>query len=330
MNTYYVGWWNVENLFDVQNSPDRPAWLQNSLNKELEGWTEDVLDRKTQQLSKIISQMNNGQGPDILGVCEIENRNVLDRLINKLHTNLSNRKYAAAHHDMSDERGIDIAFIYDEQKFEPQEQFSRVILKRNATRDLFQVNFRNKDNWEKIVLIGNHWPARSGNEMITEPYRIMAAETLSYWLERIPIKMEDENIPILVMGDFNDEPFNRSLTQYALCTNCKPRVLKSNNPALFNPMYKFLGEGKGTIYYSQSPNVFDQFMVNKNLLNNANTFHLAENDERNYDVNIETFDEMKTDEDTIAPLRFGRPSSPSSFNENGFSDHYPISIRING
>jgi hypothetical protein len=95
-------------------------------------------------------------------------------------------------------------------------------------------------------------------------------------------------------------------------------------------MHKFLGEAKGTLYYSNFPNVFDQFMVNKNMLTTSHSFHLVEKSGNDYDVNIEMFDEMKSGGDYPDPIRFGRPSSPSTFKENGYSDHYPISIKIKG
>ncbi|NIM12480.1 MAG: endonuclease/exonuclease/phosphatase [Candidatus Aminicenantes bacterium] len=328
MKTYFIGWWNVENLFDVFDSQDRPEWLQKQLEEELEGWTGEVLDKKIRQLSSIIVKMNNGRGPDILGVCEIENENVMKKLAVKVEEGLNHRSYDVVHHDTKDQRGIDVAFIYDREKFRAGEPFSHVVLKRNATRDIFQVNFECLENNQKIVLLGNHWPSRRGGELHSEPYRIIAAETLSYWLERIPEKIGDEDISVLIMGDFNDEPFNRSITDYALGTNCKEKVINARNPRLYNLMYKFLGEGIGTHYFSNSPNLLDQFLVNKNMINDAGAFQVAAKGGE-YDVRIEMFAEMKSGGDYPAPIRFARPSS-DWYNENGYSDHYPISIRVKG
>ena len=112
-----------------------------------------------------------------------------------------------------DGRGIDVAFIYDSKKFVLKRQFSQWVLKRNATRDIFQVNLKIKNSEVEMVCVGNHWPARIGGVYETEPYRIIAAETLSYFHQRIAEEM-GKNTPILVMGDFNDEPFNRSVQEY--------------------------------------------------------------------------------------------------------------------
>ena len=103
---YYIGWWNVENLFDTFDSTSRPEWLQRPLNSELKGWTRTVLQRKISNLVKIIGQMNNGRGPDILGVCEVENLSVLEQLVEAMQP--IGRKYKIEHHDSSDQRGIDV------------------------------------------------------------------------------------------------------------------------------------------------------------------------------------------------------------------------------
>ena len=76
---YFIAWWNVENLFDVYDSPHRPAWLQRALNSELRGWDENILNSKLDQLCKVIVAMNDGAGPDLLGVCEVENEAVFTK-----------------------------------------------------------------------------------------------------------------------------------------------------------------------------------------------------------------------------------------------------------
>ena len=123
MPSYYVAFWNVENLFDVDGSPLRPEWLQRALARELAGWNAEVLDLKIGQLARIIRQMNGGAGPDVLGVCEVENEHVLRLLIDALA--LTTRDYDVAHADTSDERGIDVAFLFDRAIFEKRERFPR-------------------------------------------------------------------------------------------------------------------------------------------------------------------------------------------------------------
>jgi len=318
---YYFAWWNLENLFDLHDSAERPDWLQRKLNSELQGWNADVLDIKLEQLAQIIKRMNSGCGPDLLGVCEVEGRVVLDKLLRKL--DLPGRKYAVVHSDTRDARGIDVAFIYDLKLFrKPYKSyiFNHVVLKRNATRDILQVNFKTRGSQPlDLVVIGNHWPSKLGGELASEPYRMMAAETLSYWLERIPEKFAKE-VPVVVMGDFNDEPFNRSITDYALALkdSGKVRSGRTRRPLLFNLMWEIQEDGVGSHYYDDW-SMLDQMMINRCLLNGSSGLTLVPKSCGIY----RDADMLKRGK----PRRFGRPSS-SSFDTAGFSDHLPIYMRI--
>ncbi|MHA2366750.1 MAG: endonuclease/exonuclease/phosphatase family protein, partial [Candidatus Hodarchaeales archaeon] len=181
---YFIAWWNIENLFDLKTSLNRPKYLKKRLKNELKGWNKDILNNKINQLVNVISTMKNEdkKGPDLLGVCEVENVDVMQKLVKAIK--IPGRNYDVAHHDCADKRGIDVGFIYDSNVLEKDKEFWYEVLKREATREIYQVNFKtNNDN--ELIVIGNHWPSRSGGRFKTEPYRIIAGETLSYWNTRI-------------------------------------------------------------------------------------------------------------------------------------------------
>ncbi|MCZ6776686.1 MAG: endonuclease/exonuclease/phosphatase, partial [Ignavibacteria bacterium] len=169
------------------------------------------------------------------------------------------------------------------------------------------------------ILIGNHWPARSGGQYKTEPYRMMVGETLSYWLKRIQ-EIKGSDAAVVVMGDFNDEPHSRSLTEYALSTIERNRVVYGRNPYLFNLMWPLLGTRRASYVFASEGQMLDQFLVSKGIALKSGIFKVD-----NKDVKIETFDGM-TSGRYDAPVRFGRPSKKSSYNPDGFSDHLPISV----
>ena len=319
---YYLAFWNLENLFDTETAK-RPAWLQAKLKHELKGWNDEVLSQKLSQLASIIVQLNDGRGPDILGVCEVENATVLKKLVRRLK--LKGRRYGIVHDDSGDQRGIDVAFIYDKRLFTPHEKFSHVVLKRNATRDIFQVNFKTKQGGRPLVLIGNHWPSRSGGEEPSRPYRALAAETLAYWISLIPEHL-GKDVPIVAMGDFNDEPFDASMTQYLRADRDAGKVLRARTERLYNLGWKALGEGVGTHYYG-GPRVLDQIVVNKSLLTGAGGFQLSERALAG--MTIERFEGMSRGT-TGAPIRFGRPRGTEKFVGRGFSDHLPVSVVVDG
>ena len=170
--------------------------------------------------------MNSGSGPDLLGVCEVENRFVLDQLVAVLNTPLPGRNYEVVHADTEDARGIDVAFIYDADLFDVPvgEVFFHVVMRRNATRELVQVNFKTKKNrvWS---VFGNHWPSRSGGQFESAGYRHIAGETLGYFHQRA-LEVHGPATPALAMGDFNDEPFDTSLVTHALSTRQRQRVVE--------------------------------------------------------------------------------------------------------
>ncbi|MCF8366541.1 MAG: hypothetical protein K9H16_12210, partial [Bacteroidales bacterium] len=178
-----------------------------------------------------------------------------------------------------------------------------------------------------FILIGNHWYSRMSGEMETEPYRIIAGETLSYWLERI-FDILGSDTPVLVMGDFNDEPFNRSVSEYALSTHSRMKVINARNPRLFNLMYSLMGRGFGTFFYDNFPYIFDQFMVTKSMLKSNALIKPVQVSTGGYRVNIVMQPEMMAGGDYPKPKPFGRPSSGSSYDPTGYSDHFPISVYL--
>jgi endonuclease/exonuclease/phosphatase family metal-dependent hydrolase len=316
MPNHYIAFWNLENLFDIENSPRRTEKLTRTVGKELAGWTQAVLDQKIAQLVSIIRQMNAGQGPDLLGVCEVENRHVLELLAAALAP--LGRNYDIAHADTQDQRGIDVAFLYDADRFTNEAQFSHSIVKRSATRDIVQVNFRTAAG-RLLVVVGNHWPSRMGGELASEPYRIIAAETLAYFHERIA-QVHGVNTPVLAMGDFNDEPHNRSLVDYALCERNRTKVMNARTQRFLNLMWPMLGDGLGSHYFENTPNLLDQILVSKPLLKASSPLRVQIET-----VEIVRFPEMIGRGDYPAPIRFGRGNS---INRNGFSDHFPIGVML--
>ncbi len=316
MTNHHIAWWNLENLFDERDAPTtrRPESLARKIKADLKNWTPDVVAKKIDKLAWAISQMNKGDAPDIIGVCEIENDYVLNALKDKIETS---RNYGLIHHDMSDKRGIDVAFIYDRDKYEFNEEefFNHTVIKRYPTREIVQATLVSKATGNELILLGNHWPSRSGGQYESEPYRIITGETLSYFLERIQ-QIKGSDAAIIVMGDFNDEPFSRSMTDYAQSVMDRDKVVNGRNPYLYNLMWPLMGKRTASYVYSGNPMMIDQFLVSKGIAKKSGKFALDE-----HTVKLEVFDGMVSGRyDT--PVRFGQEKP----NFDGFSDHLPISF----
>lgn len=320
--TRHVAWWNLENLFDEENSPFRTEKVRRTLGDSLKGWTPVLRDLKITQLASVIAQMNEGSGPDLIGVCEVENRRVLDLLVDRLAVLLPGRDYAIVHADTDDARGIDVAFLYDPRQFEASadQVFFHVVMRRNATREIVQVNFRTRPGGRTWAVFGNHWPSRSGGAAESVGFRDIAGETLAYFHQRV-LEVHGPATPVLAMGDFNDEPFDASLVIHALSTRQRRRVLLADTPRLWNLMWPIMGIADGSFYYDNQPNMLDQFLVNK--------FMVVEQAA------------IRAEPATVAILRFPGTVAPGPYSKprpfggmgepvdpQGFSDHFPIELRV--
>ncbi len=314
---HYLAFWNLENLFDIENSPRRSEKLARAVGKDLKGWTPALLERKVAQLASIIAQMNDGQGPDLLGVSEVENEYVVNLLAAALAP--LGRSYGVAHSDTQDQRGIDVAFIYDKTRFTPEAVFNHFVMRRTATRDLLQVNFRTAKG-RLLAVVGNHWPSRSGGRLESNAYRAIAGETLAYFHERI-LEIHGKNTPVLAMGDFNDEPSDSSLVDYALAIRDHTRVARARNANFLNLMWPLMGQGVGSLYFENEPNLIDQFLVNKNLITSAAPIRADKGS-----VQVLQYPQMTAKGLYPVPIPFGGMGKP--LNRDGYSDHFPIGMRI--
>jgi hypothetical protein len=319
--THHVAWWNLENLFDEENAPlsRRPEKVARTIKNDIAGWTPELRDRKIAQLASVIVQMNGGAGPDVLGVCEVENRFVLELLVAAVKDLLPTRVYDIVHADTDDARGIDVAFLYDPEVLTAGETFYHVVMRRNATREIVQVNFRTAKG-RTWVLFGNHWPSRSGGQFESSGYRDIAGETLSYFHERV-LEVLGDKTPALAMGDFNDEPFDTSLVTHALSTRQRIKVVEAREvPRLWNLMWPVLGRPEGTFYFDNQPNVLDQFLANKNMAREGSPLAVLP----------ETVEIMRFPGTFTGSYRRPRPfgGMGKEVDEDGYSDHFPVGIRV--
>lgn len=261
-----IGFYNLENLFDTIDSPDTND--ADFLPKGRLSWNTEKYVSKQANMAKVIAQLATELTPDglaMLGVSEIENRKVLEDLV--AQPELKGRNYQIVHYDSPDERGIDVALLYQPKYFQvlgsqaaPVQLKDPKTGKADYTRDILYVagNF----NGELIHLMVGHWPSRRGGEAGSGWMRAAAASVCKHLSDSI--QAIDPNAKIIVMGDFNDDPDNKSVSQ-VLKARRKLENLKGTE--LYNPMYDLYKNGNGTLAYRDSWNLFDQLVVSKGLVN---------------------------------------------------------------
>lgn len=335
---YFVGFWNLENLFAPEGFPDRLEWLEKRIRGDLKGWTAELFKRKISQLATVIQSMNDGAGPDILGVCEVENRYVLDVLIEELAGRLPERQFNAVHADAErDHRGIDTAFLYDTNSFKVRrsEIFSHFVMRRTGTRDITQVTFVSKAGNE-VIVIANHWPSRTTGTAETQGFRATAGETLAYWHKRIR-EVKGSGVPIIALGDFNDDPFDGSMIFNAVATRERGDVQRTRSAKFYNLSWRYLQTVAkasnnrmrvldGTLYHRKNGNIFDQILVSMGLLiTRKSSFTVLEET-----VGIVAYSPMISTKTGEGPIRFGLPrgNTTKNINRDGYSDHFPVAVKI--
>ncbi|MCP9199438.1 endonuclease/exonuclease/phosphatase family protein [Gramella sp. GC03-9] len=315
-----VAFYNVENLFDTEDNPDIFDDDRSATGKDK--WDEQKYRRKIDNISRVISEIGTdqaGQPPVVIGLCEVENIQVLEDLVS--HPNLLDFNYGIIHFDSPDERGIDVALLYRKQVFRPLEYHPRKLLiyesdkamKRDYTRD--QLVVTGLLNNEEISFIVNHWPSRGGGEARSAYKREKAAFLNLRIIDSI--KRIDPESRIISMGDFNDDPSSKSFKKI-LKTQSKNDEL--GNDYLFNPMENMLKNGQGSLAYRDTWNLFDQFFMTSNLTGNSGEgwqFYKAGIFKKPY---LET--------QTGQFKGYPRRTYGYSGYEGGYSDHFPVYIYL--
>jgi exonuclease III len=256
-----IAFYNLENLYDIYDDPNIFDDDRTPTGKDK--WTEKIYQKKLQNMAFAISQIGlreTGAAPTMIGVCEIENRQVLEDLIKE--PALTPYNYGIIHYDSPDHRGIDVAFLYQKEIFTPTNSASHELMlydpkdfqKRAFTRD--QLVVTGSIDSEEMHFIVNHWPSRSGGEKISSYKRENAARLNLKILDSLQRK--DPYAKVIIMGDFNDDPHNRSIKKILAAKEERSQVQMRE---LYNPMASLQKMGLGSLAYRDGWNLFDQILL---------------------------------------------------------------------
>lgn len=226
-----------------------------------------IYQQKLDNTAKVISEVGfreTGSAPVIMGLIEVENRNVVKDLISQ--PALKKYNYDLIHYNSFDARGVDVALIYQKSRFIPVNSYKKELKiynpdgKREYTRDIL-VAIGYLDD-EKVAVFMNHWPSRRGGEAVSLPKRNAAAALLKQQMDSIGAA--HPSIKMFAMGDFNDDPVSSSLKKHLKAVGT-PKELSDETPYL-NLMYPLYKKGAASLAYQDAPNLFDQIIVSRNLV----------------------------------------------------------------
>ena len=309
-----IAFYNVENLFDTEDDPkiDDSYYLPSSPIK----WDVEKYNKKLNDLAFVISQLADNEIPQFIGLCEVENLKVVKDLANQEKLKAGN--FGIVHYDSEDERGIDVAFLYNKTIFSVKETktYQIPLPDNDKTRDILYVKGK-LANGETLYFLINHWPSRSEGRIETEAKRITAAQTLK--TAKDEKLANDKNAKIIAMGDFNDEPSNVSLSKYC---DSEGDLDKVDANEFYNPMAALENKDLGSYRFRDYWDMLDQIMVSQALLKPAkNKVYYQKNS-----ASIKDEDWMKQHGNKYEgfPLRtFGGQNYLG-----GYSDHFPVYIKL--
>lgn len=314
-----IAFYNIENLFDTINDPNK--FDEASPMMEFKTNRSEIYKKKIKNMAQVIADIgreDTNNTPAILGVSEVENRDVLENLVND--PLLLDKDYGIVHFDSPDARGIDVALLYQKRLFVPINKSKHELKiyddssrKRVYTRDQLLVS--GKLDGELIHIIVNHWPSRRGGEARSRPKRVAAAKLNKRIIDSLQSK--DPYSKIFIMGDLNDDPTNASVKDVLKAQKNKNRIgLKG----IYNPYENYFRKGLGTTAYRDAWSLFDQILITQPLLEkdySSYRFYKAGIFNKNYLINKEG--------------RYkGYPYR--SFADGGFtggySDHFPVYMYV--
>lgn len=308
-----VMFYNLENFYDLEN--DSLKQDDEFLPDGDRRWSPYRFYTKLNRIAKVLTNTGNWEPPAIIGVCEVENRQVLEKLVN--YGTLKSWNYQIIHKDSPDERGIDVAALYRPSLFYPLSYRYFSPVRENEpvlTREILYLCGVIAGT-DTLHIFFNHWPSRYSGLMESRPLRKQAALRLKSEIEKLR-KLHHDPL-IIIMGDFNDQPEDESMLLHLEAGR------ETGQPGhLCNLSFEWIKQGKGTLKFQSQWNIFDQIIVSESLLNrNSSLFSLPE------DARILDAPFLLEPDDKYTGFKLSRTYEGFTWH-GGYSDHLPVLLMI--
>jgi predicted extracellular nuclease len=304
--------YNVENYFDCVDDPltDDKEYLPTGMR----GWNTTKYMKKQANIARVITAIGGWEAPAIVGLCEIESNKCLVDLTR--NSGLKTHKYRFLHHESPDARGIDVALLYQPGVFKPiHDEALRVqfpFAPLSKTRDILFVSgvVPTGDTLHVFVC---HFPSRLGGELESEVKRMYVAKILRIKTDSLFAASPRPNI--VIMGDFNDYPTNKSMSEVLQALPLKNPISNQN---LYNLMFDLHAKGKGSNKHEGEWGALDQLIVSGNLLNENSAFFTRQKDAHFFEAEFL----LEADKRFLGTQPF-RTYVGMKY-QDGFSDHLPV------
>lgn len=310
--TATVAFYNIENLYDTLDDTNTKDddFLPNG---KLE-WDKTRYEKKLTNIAKVLTGIGNGKMPDIVGLCEVENKSVLQDLIRQAGGGMD-----IVHFDSPDERGVDVALLYRPEVLKViQSENLKVTFASDPsdrTRDVLYV--RGSINGEELHLFVNHWPSRREGPEKSEPKRMAAASVVRQRIDAI--YAQNDKAKIIIMGDLNDDPDNRSIVE---TLQALPDSKNGKDQQLLNLTAALKARGEGTLVHEGKWNLFDQLIVSGALANSKKSLHIKPNSTQIYKQDWMLYYDKKNND------KFPSRTYGGTKYYGDYSDHLPVYLQV--
>jgi predicted extracellular nuclease len=317
-DSYKIMFYNVENLFDTQDDP--LVKDEEFLPEGDRFWNKYKYYSKLNNIYKVIVAVGGWNPPAIIGLCEIENRKVIEDLVSD--TPLNKYNYQIVHKDSPDRRGIDVGLLYRKELFTPLSYEAIPInfpdKPEYKTRDILYVKGIT-NNSDTLNIFINHWPSRWGGQLESEDRRVFVASVLKEKVDSIFKSNPKSNI--IITGDFNDYPDNKSINEVLAASQSFDKITDNKLYNLSSYFYKTKNIGSNK--YQGEWGVLDQVIVSGNILNKSNSVYTSKED-----IYIFNADFLLEPDNSHFGYMPKRTFIGYKYN-GGFSDHLPTYLILN-
>ncbi|MDR0658007.1 MAG: endonuclease [Mediterranea sp.] len=322
--TFRVMFWNVENLFDTER--DSLKQDEEFTPASMRGWNTGRYKKKMADVSRVITAVGEWEPPALVGLCEVENDKVLHYLTR--YSPLKSHGYQYVMTESQDLRGIDVALLYQKDKFRllgHNHIRTDLGINERPTRDILHVTglAPTKDTLDVMVV---HFPSRSGGERESEPKRLLVAQRLRNAVDSLIAVRQEARV--IIMGDFNDYPENRSIREVL---GVKLLGETSDKDALYHlfahkavgkdkdqEMHAEFSGGYGSYKYRGEWGIFDHLIVSGKLLDSSACFHTGESH-----AGVVRLPFLFVEDEKFGGLQPFRTYNGVRY-QGGYSDHLPV------
>lgn len=310
-----IAFYNTGGLFDAK---DDDQTNDDAFTPEGDrAWTEERYQTKMKNIAKVISGLGDADGPAVIGLGEVENKQVLEDLVSSAPLRRAN--YGIVHHDMPDEQGLDVALLYQPKHFKPT--FTEAIKidfdkEGFASRDILQV--KGELRGELVTFYVVHWPESVKSRAGKKDESLLRNAATSLRQQIAAQQLADENTKIIVLGDFSTEPDSPVMEEVLKATGRPNPYYKEE---LYNAFYLPHVSGFGSYASLGEMQMPDQILISKSLLNGETGLQYVQGSAAVYDP-----EEIK--------YLYGRyrDTPIKTFSGDtylgGYSDHFPVYIQV--